>query len=127
MAAGIITNNLKGLPLDANGKPQSLSGHFTPPSEEPVTIVFSGSLWTNAQGVTIGFELLIDGKVVGQSQVFANQGSVHVPTIPAVVNVQLPYKINPTTQAPEAVEFVIQVMNDDTLIDFNDYFTAYII
>lgn len=127
MASTIIMNNKAGNPLNGN-EPVNVSGYFTPHSDETVTLVFSGSVWTESPESLIGIQLQIGGKIVAVSKVYANQENVHMATVPAVVDINLPFALKSDhTGTPEEVEFIVSPLNSDTMFDVNDYFTAYVI
>ena len=95
--------------------PLPISTQFKSPTDSGVAIEVSGSLRSTGSPVLIGFQILIDGKVVGQSQIWSNADDVHRATVPMIV--AAPEDYNPHT-------LTLQVMNKNSIGDQNDYFTA---
>ena len=103
--------NLKGGPLP-------ISEQFKSPTDAGAMIEVSGSLRSNGSPVLIGFQILIDGHAVGASQIWSNADNVHRATVPVLVSA--PKDFNPHT-------LTLQPMNNNSIGDQNDYFTAKLI
>jgi hypothetical protein len=73
-----------------NGLP--ISANFVIPSNSASQqlLLVSGTAWASAPGI-IGFQILIDGDLVGQTTILANQQGVHLtfPTVFILLNLTL--------------------------------------
>ena len=104
--------------LNLRGGPLPISVEYKSPTDGGAVIEVSGSLRSNGSPVLIGFQILIDGKVAGQSQIWSNADNVHRATVPVVV--AAPQDFNSHT-------LTLQPMNNNSIGDQNDYFTATLI
>ncbi len=95
--------------------PLPISAPFKSPTDAGAVIEVSGSLRSTGSPVLIGFQVLIDGNVVGQSQIWSNADDVHRATVPVIVNAPKDYNSHKLT---------LQSMNNHSIGDQNDYFTA---
>ena len=101
--------------LDLHAGPLPVSVTFKSPSDGGAVILVSGSLRSVNAPTLIGFEIVIDGHVVGKSVIWSNADNVHRATVPVVV--KAPQDFNQHTLS-------LQVMNANSIGDQNDYFTA---
>jgi len=102
--------------LNLKGGPLPISAQFKSPTDAPgVYIEVSGSLRSTGSPVLIGFQVLIDNKVVGQSQIWSNSDNVHRATVPVLVTPPQDFNTHTLT---------LQNMNGNSIGDQNDYFTA---
>ena len=104
--------------LNLHSGPLPISAPFKSPTNENALIEVSGSLRSDGSPVLIGFQVLIDGKAVGQSQIWSNADNVHRATVPVLVT-------PPKDYAPHTL--TLQAMNNNSIGDQNDYFTAKLI
>ncbi len=95
--------------------PLPLTATFKSPTDGGAIIYASGSLRSTKSPLLIGFQVLIDGHVVGTSQIWSNETNVHRATVPVIVTAPEDFKPHTLT---------LQAMNGDTVGDQNDYFTA---
>ena len=70
--------------------PLPLSGNVTPVSNYPATIFVSGSAWSQTPNMPIGFEVLLDGNLVGKAQFFVNEASTHRTLVAPMLQLQFP-------------------------------------
>lgn len=80
--AQVVVNQTGPLPIQTQFKYQA---------QGPGMLFLSGTAWTQTAGVTIGFEVLIDGNSIGASEVFANESGSHKTTVTAFFPVDLDY------------------------------------
>jgi hypothetical protein len=101
--------------LDLTGGPLPVSAEFKSPTDKQTFIEVSGSLRSTGSPILIGFQILIDGQVVGKSQIWSNQDDVHRATVPAIVAAPQDFNTHKLT---------LQSMDGNSIGDQNDYFTA---
>lgn len=101
--------------LNVKGGPLPVSTQFKSPTDSGAVIEVSGSLRSTGSPVLIGFNILIDGNVVGKSQIWSNQDDVHRTTVPVLI--PAPEDFNPHT-------LTLQAADTHSIGDQNDYFTA---
>ncbi len=100
-----ILNQQKGpLPIQAS---------FKAPSDGPVYLVLSGSVWSASANQMIGVQLELDGNVIGSASIYSNGASTHRAVVPTYVNVTLPFGQHTITLVP---------LNSSTTSDANDFF-----
>ncbi|HLW77915.1 MAG TPA: hypothetical protein VKS01_13045 [Bryobacteraceae bacterium] len=100
-----------------NGQPGPLplKATFKSPTDAGATITVSGSLRSTGAPVITGFQILVDGNIVGVSHIWSNADNVHRATVP--VNIPAPKDFKPHT-------LLLQPLNSNSIGDINDYFTA---
>jgi hypothetical protein len=104
------------LPIfNSHAGPLPISTEFKSPTNSGALIEVSGSLRSNGSPILIAFQILIDGKVVGQSQIWSNADNVHRATVPVIV--KAPNDFDPH-------KLTLQSLNTNSIGDQNDYFTA---
>lgn len=88
----------------------------------PVMLFVSGSVWTQSKESSIGFEVLVDGKKVGQAAIYSNQPLTHRSVVPVYLPAFLnkPWTGNPPT-TPPTYAITLQPL-DGTSSDRNDHF-----
>jgi len=108
MAIQVLLNQKKGpLPLNVS---------FNAPSDAPMYLEVTGSVWTQTANQLIGIAIQLDGQAIGTAQVFSNGASTHRPVVPTYIPVQL--KQGPHTLA------LSTIAGSTTVSDFNDFFTV---
>ena len=107
MAMVPIFNNQPG--------PLPLKSTFKSPTDAGATITVSGSLRSNGAPTLIGFQVLIDGHILGVSHIWSNANDVHRATVP--INIPAPKDFNSHT-------ITLQALNTNSIGDQNDYFYA---
>jgi hypothetical protein len=105
MPVQIILSKQGALPITVN---------FNAVSDAPVVLEVNGSVWTMNANTMIGFQVAIDGAVVGKAQVFSNAASTHRPVVPAYVPLQLKFGQHSLTLSALS----------GTVSDVNDFYTA---
>jgi hypothetical protein len=101
--------------FNSQGGPLPISTQFKSPTDAGASIEVSGSLRSNGSPVLIAFQILIDGHVVGQSQIWSNADNVHRATVPVIVKAPRDFKPHTLT---------LQSLNSNSIGDQNDYFTV---
>ena len=108
MAIQVIINQQQGaLPINAN---------FNAPSDAPIYLEVTGSVWTQSENSLIGIAIQLDGQAIGTAQVFSNGSTTHRPVVPTYIQVQLQQGQHTLTLSPLA--------NSTTVSDSNDFYTA---
>ncbi len=88
---------------------------FTPAADGPVVFIVTATAWTQSAPGMIGYQLLLNGEVIGSCGMFANQNAVHM-TLPTLcVNAMIP------SNQPQKVA-VVPV--GTTVTDGNDFFSV---
>ena len=101
----------------SNNGPLPITGTFNAESNLPLVIVVSGSAWSNAPGQWVGVQVILDGSVIAEANVFCNEASSHRALI--------------TTFIPTTVQFgqhtiELQAINASTMCDINDFLNVYV-
>jgi hypothetical protein len=104
--------------FNSHGGPLPISAEFKSPSDTGTVIEVSGSLRSTGSPRLIAFHILIDGKVLGQSQIWSNADNVHRATVPMIVKAPSDFKPHNLT---------LQSADGNSIGDQNDYFTAKLI
>jgi len=104
--------------LNLKSGPLPISAQFKSPTDGVAVIEVSGSLRSNGSPILIGFQILIDGHIVGASQIWSNADNVHRATVPVLVSAPKDFNSHTLT---------LQPMNSNSIGDQNDYFTAKLI
>lgn len=60
------------VPIISQAGPLPVSGTFSVPTNDPISILVSGSVWTQKANQMIGFTIQLDGKPIGAAQIYAN-------------------------------------------------------
>lgn len=107
MSAMIIAAN-------ANG-PLPVLATFDAPMDGPTTFVFSGTAWSQSANVPIGVEVLLDGVVIGFSQLYSNSTAEHK---------TLPTQVMVADLEPGKHKIVLRALNANTVTDANDNFSV---
>ena len=108
MAIQVIVNQQNGpLPLNAT---------FNAPSDAPMYLEVTGSVWTQTQDQLIGISIQLDGQQIGTAYVFSNGPTTHRPVVPAYLPIQLQQGQHTLTLTP--------ISGSTTVSDYNDFFTA---
>jgi hypothetical protein len=106
MSAQLIAVNLAGpLPVVAT---------FQAPMDGPTAFLFSGSAWSQSSNMLIGVQVLLDGVVIGTSQLFSNGTGEHR---------ALPAQVMVADLQPGEHKIVFQALNGATITDSNDSFS----
>lgn len=108
MAIQVIFNQQQGpLPLTAN---------FQAPSDAPMYLEVTGSVWTQSANSMIGIAIQLDGTAIGTAQIFSNTPSTHRAVVSSYIKVQL-------QQGQHTLE-LSPIGSSSTVSDYNDLFTA---
>ncbi len=126
-----MSDNLTGsgsVVLSNHPGPLPIKVSYTPKSNEAVTIIVAGSVSTGLDRVVpIGFNLLINGEIVTQSTICSStSNSYHFATVPAMLNISLPFVVKDDKVEPITLELAI-IEKSETLTDKNDVFNLCII
>lgn len=108
MAVQVIINQQKG-PLPVNAT-------FNAPSDAPITLEVTGSVWTQTANSMIGIAIELDGQAIGTAQIFSNTQATHRAVVPAYLQIQLTQGQHTLTLTP--------LGGSTTVSDVNDLFTA---
>jgi hypothetical protein len=95
--------------------PLPLSAQFSAPSDGPVTLIVSGSVWSTSANQLIGVTVQIDGKTLGSAMIFSNGAITHRAAVPFYIPVTLSFGTHTITLVP---------LNSNTTSDLNDYFNV---
>lgn len=106
MSAMIIAANLAG--------PLPLAVTFNAPMDGPTTFLFSGTAWSSQANVLIGVQVVLDGAVIGTSQLYSNSTGEHK---------TLPVQVLIANLTPGQHKVVFQALNGATVTDLNDNFS----
>jgi hypothetical protein len=103
----VILGNARG--------PLPLSKQFQAPSDAPVDLFISGSVRTKSAPTLVGVNIELDGKVIGQSQVWCNENDSHRALVPVIIPLQFGFGAHTVTVTPQ---------NAAAITDVNDYFNV---
>lgn len=106
MAIQIIVSQTGPLPISVT---------FQAPSDAPLVLVVSGSVWSAAANAAIGINVALDGQSIGAAQIFSNGPNTHRSTVPAYIPTQL-------KQGQHTLS--LTALTGATLSDGNDFYTA---
>lgn len=98
--------------------PLPISVAFNAPGDMPVYLEVNGSVWTQTANQMIGIQVALDGKNLGQANIFSNAASTHRAVVPGYFKVQLQYGVQH--------KLVLSAAPGSTVSDSNDFFTAVI-
>ena len=112
--------------LNQQPGPLPITCQYTPESDEPVTLIFSGSVYTgNIDETIIGFDVKVNGETIGASTIASRSTSqYHFATVPGMVTTKLPFVERDGKIQPVTFELVA---NCDTLSGKTDYFSLCVI
>ena len=107
--------------------PLPISIQYTPESDEPVTILFAGSVQSHdIATMQVGFDLKVNGETIGQSMINSSSSvSYHFATVPAMVNTSLPFNLKDDQVEPVTIQ--LSASNNDSNTDKTDLFNVCII
>ncbi len=113
--------------LNNHPGPLPISVQYTPVSDAPVTIIFSGSLSTGDMAeMPIWFDLKVNGEAIGKSCIcVGSTADYHFATVPAMVDTSLPFVIKDDKVQPVTIELVAGDTN--SLSDKYDFFNLCVI
>jgi len=107
MAIQVIFNQKAG--------PLPLTATFNAPSDAPMYLEVTGSVWTQTANQMIGIGIKLDNQAVGQAQIFSNTASTHRTVVPTYIPIQLKQGQHTLVLGPATAP---------TTADLNDLFTA---
>ena len=96
------------------------SFQYTPTSDAPMMIYFSGTAWTNTENSRIGLQLLVNGSVIADAMIFSNTPAQHRALQTGLAMYTFPFSVDPNTQKVNPVTIEIQAM-PGTNFDVNDF------
>lgn len=107
--------------------PLPISVQYTPESDRPVTIIFSGSLTTgDIAEMPIWFDLKVNGETIGKSSICVSSTiDFHFATVPAMVDTSLPFVVKDDKVQPITIELVAG--DTDSLSNKSDFFNVCVI
>ena len=108
MALQIIINQAGPLPIQMT---------FQAPSDAPLVLVVSGSVWAASANAAIGINIALDGQSIGAAQIFSNGPTTHRAVVPAYLPAQL-------KQGSHTLS--LTALTGATQSDVNDFYTAII-
>ena len=106
MAIQIIISQTGPLPITMT---------FQAPSDAPLVLVVSGSVWSASANAAIGINVALDGQSVGAAHIFSNGPSTHRAVVPAYIPAQLKHGQH---------TLALTALTGATLSDVNDFYTA---
>lgn len=95
--------------------PLPISTTFNAPSDAPIILEVTGSVWSEYAGLMIGIGIDLDGNQIGTAQIFANPGATHMAVVPAYISIQL-------SEGQHTLN--LYRMTGETEADTNDLFNA---
>ena len=107
MAIQVIVSQKGPLPVSVN---------FSAPSDAPMYIEVSGSVWTQTANSMIGIEIHLDNQEIGFAQIFSNANATHRAVVPAYIQIQL--------QQGQHSLVLKAVGGTTTVSDSNDFYVA---
>jgi len=93
--------------------PLPLKATFNAPSDGPVIFVVSGSAWSATANTPVGATILLDGKPIGNVQVWSNGTGTHRALVTQFIPTQTTFGQHTIT---------LQALNSHTVTDLNDPF-----
>lgn len=102
-----------------SGNPGALphSFSYTPESDSPVIIYFSGSAWTSVANTPIGLKLTINGADITTTTIWSNGPTTHRALVPSLVKYKFP--LNVVNGVVQPVTITISALAN-TIFDVND-------
>lgn len=101
--------------LNQHNGPLPISVNFKSPTDRGAMISVCGSLRSTGAPTLIGFQALVDGRVMATSHIWSNVDDIHRATVMVVF--KGPEDFNSHT-------LTLQVLNNHSIGDQNDFFTA---
>lgn len=89
-------------------------------SAGPAVLFVSGSVWASAEEARIGFEVLVEGKKVGEASIYSNKPNTHRSVVPVYLEVFLNKPWPASNRVPE-YSITLQPL-EGTSSDSNDHF-----
>ena len=83
MAIQIIANQHKG--------PLPITVSFNPPSDGPICLIVSGSVWTQTANQMIGIQVSLDNKPIGSASIYSNAPATHRAVVPTYIPLKLTF------------------------------------
>lgn len=107
--------------------PLPLSIEYTPISDEPVTIICSGSVQSHdIAEMQVGFNVEINGEPIGQSLILSSSSSDYrFATVPAMISTPLPFVIKDQEVVP--ITITLTPYSSDSTTNKEDLFNLCII
>ena len=102
-------------PIISAAGPLPLTATFTPAAVGPVVFVVTGTAWLSAAPGSIGFQVYLNGDLIGTASMFANEGSDHM-TLPSLF-------LNASITSQQQQKIAVVAVGA-TLTDFNDNFSV---
>lgn len=102
----LFTNASGPLPLETT---------FKAPSDAPMVLLVSGTVWTSQQNTPIGVLAEVDGQTVGKAQIYANPSETHL---------AVPTQFIPLTLPIGQHTLRLSMISGETESDENDTFSA---
>jgi len=96
--------------------PLPISAAFKAPSDAPMYLEVSGSVWTETANSMIGIEVHVDNQLIGFAQIYSNANETHRAVVPAYLPIEL----------PEGKHTLVlkTVGGSKTVSDSNDFYVA---
>src|SRR6266851_3078733 len=98
----------------AQAGPLPISKPFNAPGDQPMYLEVSGSVWSQTPNQMLGISVALDGKVIGQAQIWSNGTATHRAVVPAYIGVKL-------TQGQHTLTLSA---TSNTIPDYNDFYNA---
>ena len=98
--------------------PLPITASFSAVGDSQMYLEVNGSVWSQTANVMIGIAIAIDGKPVGNAQIFSNGTATHRAVVPAYLPIKLSQGSHTLTLSA--------MSGSQTVSDFNDLFTAVI-
>ncbi len=96
--------------------PLPITINFKAPGDFTCYLEVNGSVWTQTANQLIGIQVQLDGKILGQANIFSNTATTHRAVVPAYFPLTLKYGVQHV--------IVLSAAPGSTVSDFNDFFTA---
>ncbi len=68
-----------------------ISAQFSVPTDDPICILVSGSVWATQANQMIGFYIQLDGQQIGAAQIYSNGPNTHRAVVPVFIPAQLAF------------------------------------
>jgi hypothetical protein len=69
--------------------PLPISATFNAPSDAPIVLEVTGSVWSEYANLMVGIGIDLDGNQIGTAQIFANPSTTHMAVVPAYITIQI--------------------------------------
>ena len=107
MGIQVVVSQKGPLPINVN---------FNAPSDAPMHLEVTGSVWTQTANSMIGIEIHLDNQIIGFAQIFSNTASTHRAVVPSYTKIQLKQGQHNLILKP--------VGGSTTVSDLNDFYMA---